>query len=463
MLYSNKQGKMFTLSSTDTLQAQIKQWNLVKAHRKVKKRIRKGIPQALRGTVWPNLCGARERQYKAYQEQGSTRIYQDLVEREESPYHDQIWKDINRTYRKQARFGMIGLAKSKTQSRLQTPSRAKVNENSQMNISAIAPPQNTEHNKSLPTVDDEPLSLSPSVTSPTGLQSNVAQLTLQSTLESSHLPNLDSIRQDEQEQVQAHKYEHEREEKKSRKNHAEDDDDEQKKVDDFAYLHRDMIQDTEKIITPSDLEKKFDRRSEAIAFSLYRQDIGYCQGMQSITALMLMYLTEEESFWVLASLADDPKYSMDILWKPLMPGIDLRFYQMERLLRLKMSKLGRHMEKQGAYNPATYQATQWFVTGFLATSMRFECLMRVWDIYFSEGLKSIFRFGLGLLKYHEKELLKSEFEEMTEIFRKTPATVDIEKYIDLSLNKIKVSHSELSTLERQYIRNKKRSEQNSKT
>ncbi|ETO04511.1 TBC domain-containing protein, partial [Reticulomyxa filosa] len=190
------------------------------------------------------------------------------------------------------------------------------------------------------------------------------------------------------------------------------------------------------------------------AFSLHRENIGYCQGMQSIAALMLMYMTEEETFWVLVSLADDPTYAMDLLWQPLMPGIPLRFYQLERLVRMKMPKLAKHMEAEGANHPATYQATQWFVTGFLATSMGFECLMRVWDIYLSEGLKTLFRFGLGLLKYYEIQLLKSDFEEMIQIFQEGPATLDVEEYIDLCLNKIKITHAELTTLERQYNRNK---------
>ncbi|ETO19986.1 rab-like GTPase activating protein [Reticulomyxa filosa] len=179
--------------------------------------------------------------------------------------------------------------------------------------------------------------------------------------------------------------------------------------------------------------------------------------MQSITALMLMYLTEEESFWVLCSLADDPKYAMDLLWRPDMPAIELRFYQMERLLRMKMPKLAKHFEIEGAQHPATYQGTQWFVTCFLATSMGFECLMRVWDIYLSEGFKSIFRFGLGLLKYFENRLFQADFEEMTDIFQNGPALVDVEEYIELCLTKIKITHAELNTLERQFQHNKKKS------
>ena len=46
------------------------------------------------------------------------------------------------------------------------------------------------------------------------------------------------------------------------------------------------------------------------AYSVYNIDIGYCQGMSQIAALLLMYLTEEDAFWALSVLVSDKKYSM---------------------------------------------------------------------------------------------------------------------------------------------------------
>ena len=79
-------------------------------HRKLKSRIRKGVPQQLRGTIWQNLSGARERRKIECARYGSKNLYHDLRGRKKSPYHDQIWKDINRTYRKNLAYGASQLA-----------------------------------------------------------------------------------------------------------------------------------------------------------------------------------------------------------------------------------------------------------------------------------------------------------------------------------------------------------------
>ena len=44
---------------------------------------------------------------------------------------------------------------------------------------------------------------------------------------------------------------------------------------------------------------------------MYNQEIGYCQGMSQIAALLLIYLNEEEdAFWALSALMSDRKYAM---------------------------------------------------------------------------------------------------------------------------------------------------------
>ena len=47
------------------------------------------------------------------------------------------------------------------------------------------------------------------------------------------------------------------------------------------------------------------------AYSLYNSEVGYCQGMSQIAALLLMYLNDEEDvFWGLSQLMVEPKYAM---------------------------------------------------------------------------------------------------------------------------------------------------------
>ncbi len=67
--------------------------------------------------------------------------------------------------------------------------------------------------------------------------------------------------------------------------------------------------------------------------------------MQSVVALLIMYMTEEEAFCVLASFADDIRCQMEHLWRGNMPAIKLRFYQTERLVPAFLPKLSKHFNK----------------------------------------------------------------------------------------------------------------------
>lgn len=46
------------------------------------------------------------------------------------------------------------------------------------------------------------------------------------------------------------------------------------------------------------------------AYSVYNREIGYCQGMSQLAALLLMYMNEEDAFWALSALVCDKKFSM---------------------------------------------------------------------------------------------------------------------------------------------------------
>jgi len=49
--------------------------------------------------------------------------------------------------------------------------------------------------------------------------------------------------------------------------------------------------------------------------------------------------------------------------------------------------------------------------------MPLELTLRIWDIFFIEGIKILYRVGLAILKLNEKVLLKSDFEGITTCLR----------------------------------------------
>jgi len=46
------------------------------------------------------------------------------------------------------------------------------------------------------------------------------------------------------------------------------------------------------------------------AYSMYNTEVGYCQGMSQIAALLLMYMDEEDAFWGLSQLLTNKKHAM---------------------------------------------------------------------------------------------------------------------------------------------------------
>jgi USP6 N-terminal-like protein len=64
-----------------------------------------------------------------------------------------------------------------------------------------------------------------------------------------------------------------------------------------------------------DFKERYSNRQKSLfnvlgAYSIYNQEIGYCQGMSQIAALLLMYLSEEEAFWALSILVSDSRFAM---------------------------------------------------------------------------------------------------------------------------------------------------------
>ena len=54
--------------------------------------------------------------------------------------------------------------------------------------------------------------------------------------------------------------------------------------------------------------------------------------------------------------------------------------------------------------------------------------MRVWDIFFVEGLKTIFRIGLALMLNEKDDLLALGFEELTYRIKSMPNNMRSEKH-----------------------------------
>ncbi|CAI2359782.1 unnamed protein product [Moneuplotes crassus] len=188
-------------------------------------------------------------------------------------------------------------------------------------------------------------------------------------------------------------------------------------------------------------KKKFGRGQKALfnvlrAIANYVKESGYVQGMGYISAILLMYIPEEEAFWTMASILS--KYDHIKYFKPKMPGLWETFYVFQKLMKKKLPKVHDHLRNLNLC-PSMY-ASQWFMT-LCSVGFPYECTIRIFDCFLTEGPKVLYRVALYILKENEEELLLSEIEDVfaiVKIFIKNMTEDDIEKvhHIDIRTKKI---------------------------
>lgn len=162
------------------------------------------------------------------------------------------------------------------------------------------------------------------------------------------------------------------------------------------------------------------------AYACHDQEVGYCQGMGFLAALFLMYYTEEDAFYCLLSLLNNPKYAMRGLFLPGLPLLHERFYQFDFLLKQLVPKLQRKFEAHGI-TPQFY-GSNWFMTVFLYHCDDFAMTARIWDAYLSEGYKVVFRIGLAVMKAKQREIIGlDDYESLMKAIQRTKIPKDVMK------------------------------------
>lgn len=99
------------------------------------------------------------------------------------------------------------------------------------------------------------------------------------------------------------------------------------------------------------------------AYSIYNSDIGYCQGMSQIAALLLMYFNEEDAFWALAILFADSRYNMHGFFIPGFPKLIRYQEHHDKIMNKFLPKLKMHLDKNGV-DTGIY-TLKWFFQCFL--------------------------------------------------------------------------------------------------
>ncbi|KAM5235693.1 USP6 N-terminal-like protein isoform 2-T2 [Ctenodactylus gundi] len=175
------------------------------------------------------------------------------------------------------------------------------------------------------------------------------------------------------------------------------------------------------------------------AYSIYNTEVGYCQGMSQITALLLMYMNEEDAFWALVRLFSGPKHAMHGFFVQGFPKL-LRFQEHhEKILNKFLSKLKQHLDSQEIYT--NFYTMKWFFQCFLDRTP-FTLNLRIWDIYIFEGERVLTAMSYTILKLHKKHLMKLSMDELVEFLQHTLAK-DFFFEDDFVIEQLQISMAEL--------------------
>ena len=146
------------------------------------------------------------------------------------------------------------------------------------------------------------------------------------------------------------------------------------------------------------------------AFSIYNPKIGYCQSLNFLAGLLLLFMDEEKSFWML-----------NIITRVYLPGthdvnleganVDLGVLMaaIKEMMPSIWAKIGGELDGTPFSStsmrlpPITLCTTAWFMSCFIGT-LPIETTLRVWDSFFYEGSKTLFRIALTIFKIGETEI-----------------------------------------------------------
>ncbi|XP_076153058.1 USP6 N-terminal-like protein [Alosa pseudoharengus] len=189
---------------------------------------------------------------------------------------------------------------------------------------------------------------------------------------------------------------------------------------------------------------RYDVKQQALfhvltAYSIYNTEVGYCQGMSQITALLLIYMNEEDAFWALVKLLSGQKHSMHGFFVPGFPKL-MRFQEHhDRILKKMMPKLKQHLDTQEVHT--SLYTMKWFFQCFLDRTP-FTLTLRIWDIYILEGERVLTAMSYTVLKLHKKHLLKLSMEDLVE-FLQVALSKDFFFEDDFVIEQLQNSMSEL--------------------
>ncbi|XP_054643547.1 TBC1 domain family member 8 [Dunckerocampus dactyliophorus] len=136
------------------------------------------------------------------------------------------------------------------------------------------------------------------------------------------------------------------------------------------------------------------------AYAHRNPKIGYCQSMNILASVLLLYAKEEDAFWLLVAVCERmlPDY-----FNRRVIGAQVDQSVFEQLIRERLPELAEHFPDLSTLSSVSLS---WFLTIFVSV-MPFRSAVCVVDWFFFHGIKAIFQLGLAVLEANAARLCTS--------------------------------------------------------
>ncbi|XP_026071313.1 TBC1 domain family member 14-like isoform X1 [Carassius auratus] len=158
------------------------------------------------------------------------------------------------------------------------------------------------------------------------------------------------------------------------------------------------------------------------AYTCYRPDVGYVQGMSFIAAVLILNMDTADAFIAFANLLNKP--------------CQMAFYRVDHSLMLtyfaafevffeeNLPKLFAHF-KNNSLSSDIY-LIDWIFTLY-SKSLPLDIACRVWDVFCRDGEEFLFRTALGILRLYEDILTHMDFIHIAQFLTRLPDDISADE------------------------------------